>query len=126
VPDPRNLILRSIVPLGAVPEGLRAAVSRALAAHGHQWAEVTLAGTALLPIGRRPQLEPRSVETWIFALSVADLRVGDEIHSGGGVGFAVSVPTMPDGFLPSIGYSALVYESLAGSAPAIDSPTLGT
>jgi hypothetical protein len=114
VTDPRNLILRSIVPLGAVPEGLRNAVSRGLAAHGHHWDEVTLAGTALLPIGQRPQLEPRSLETWIFALSATDLEVGDELHSVGGAGFAVSVPTMPDGFLPSIGYSALVYESLAG------------
>ncbi|MGC9222022.1 MAG: hypothetical protein ACP5H2_11860 [Solirubrobacteraceae bacterium] len=107
------MTLRSIMPVGAVPDRLRRAATRALGAHGRRWEEVTFAGTARLPPGGRIALEPQTDETWILAFHAGPLEVGDEIRATGAAGFMVSVPTMADGLIPAPGYHrALVCDTL--------------
>jgi len=123
---PDRPTLRSIVPLGAVPDQLRGAVARDLESRGRAWTEVTFAGTALLPPGHRSRLQTRTEEIWVFALHAEQLDLGDELHAAGGEGFVVSVARLPDGLIPSVGYRALVYDHLAGASLSSEMPDPST
>lgn len=130
MPDSRAPVLQSMVPLSAVPERLRTAVSRAIAQWGYVWSDVTFAGTAMLPAGARWQL-PGSEDVWVFAITVGPLVIGDEIDSAGGRGSGVSVSAFSGGVIPVVPYQAQVYEFLGrrgggpapGRRPVRDSPT---
>jgi hypothetical protein len=120
MPGSRAPLLQSIVPLSAVPESLRTAVSRAIAKWGYGWSDVTFAGTAMLPAGAHWQL-PGSEEVWVFAITAGPLVIGDEFESAGGRGVGVSVSAFSGGVIPVVPYQAQVYEFLGrrrgGPAP---------
>jgi hypothetical protein len=119
-------VLQSIVPLGAVPERLRAAVATAITKWGYIWSDVTLAGTAMLPAGAHWQL-PGSQDVWVFAITAGPLVIGDELESAGGRGVGVSVSAFSGGYIPVAPYQAQVYEFLGrrGGGPAPESRPLG-
>jgi hypothetical protein len=112
-------LLQSIVPLGAVPERLRTAVSRAVAEWGYAWSDVSFAGTAMRPAGARWRL-PGSEEVWVFAITAGSLVIGEELESAGGRGVGVSVSAFSGGVIPVLPYQAQVYEFLGrhGGGPA--------
>jgi hypothetical protein len=126
MPSTRAPVLQSIVPSSAVPERLRAAVTRAIAKWGYEWDDVTFAGTALLPAGTRWQL-PGSEEVWVFAITVGSLVIGQEVESAGGRGVVVSVSAFSGGVIPVLPYQAQVYEFLGrrGGGPAPPRRPLG-
>lgn len=114
-------ILQSIVPLGAVPERLRTAVSKVLKDWGYGWQQVSFVGTAALPPSEHWRLEPGSEDVWIFAVTSGTLAVGDELESAGGRGVGLAVSAFSGGVIPVIPYQARVYECLGrhggGRAP---------
>lgn len=120
MPGSRAPVLQSIVPLGAVPERLSAAISKGIAEWGYLWSDVTFAGTASLPAGAHWQLSG-SDDVWVFAITVGPLVIGDELESAGGRGVGVSVTAFSGGVIPVVPYQAQVYEVLGrrggGSAP---------
>jgi hypothetical protein len=117
VQDPPIPILTSIVPLRAVPERLRSAVTKVLADWSYTWQDVSFAGTAELGQGK---------EAWVFAVTAGPLAVGDEVESAGGRGAGVAVSAFAGGVIPVTPYQARVYEYLGrrggGPAPARESP----
>lgn len=115
---PRELpaapILTSIVPVGALPGRLRAAVFRVLKEWGYSWEDVTFAGTAVLPPGGW-HLAPGSDEAWVLAITAASLTVGDELDSAGGRGAGIGLSAFSGGVIPvapATPHQALVYEYL--------------
>lgn len=125
--------LQSIVPLGAVPERVRALATAVVEKWGYSWADVTFAGTALLPRGKGWQ--PISEETWVVAISAGPIEVGDELESPRGRTAGVAGSSFSRGVIPAVPYQAHVFESLGrrgdGSAPARTPPpessrTVGT
>ena len=118
--------LQSIVPLGAVPVRLRAAVVRVLRDWGYGWEDVSFAGTAELRAGEHLQLGPAAGEVWVLAITAAPLAVGDELESAGGRGAAVSLSAFSGGVIPVAPYQARVYEYLGprggGDAPGPPPP----
>ncbi len=107
-------ILQSDVPLGAVPERLRSAVARAIAPWGYTWADVSFAGTALLPPGEHTRLGPDSGEVWIFAVTVGTLHIGEELESAGSRSAGVSLSAFSGGVIPVTPFQARVFEYLGG------------
>jgi hypothetical protein len=120
-------MLQSIVPLGAVPGRLRAAVIRVLTDWGYTWEDVSFAGTASLDLDDNRQIRPGSDEIWILAVTAAPLDVGDELESAGGRGAGVSLSAFSGGVIPVTPYQARVYEYLGrrggGDAPDPPSPS---
>jgi hypothetical protein len=111
MPDSGAPVLQSIVPLGAVPDGLRTAVSRAIAKWGYNWNDVTFAGTARLPVREHLQLSS-SEQVWILGITAGQLVIGEELESAGGRGTGVSVSAFSGGVIPAVPYQAQVYEFL--------------
>lgn len=105
-------VLQSVVPLGAVPERLRGGVTRAVAAWGYGWGEVSFAGTALTPPAEHSRLGPTSDEIWIFAITVAVLEIGDELESAGGRAAGLSLSAFSGGVIPVTPFQGRVYEYL--------------
>jgi len=118
--------LQSIVPLGAVPDRLRAAATRLLSDWGYTWRDVTFAGTATLPSGEYWQLAPGADEVWVLAVATAPLTVGDELESAGGRASSVRVSAFSEGVIPVTPHLARVYEYLGrrggGRAPERPEP----
>jgi hypothetical protein len=110
--------LQSIVPLGAVPERVRSLATPVLEKWGYSWADVTFAGTALLPRGKSWQTI--SEETWVVAISAGPIEVGDELESPRGRTAGVAGSSFSRGVIPAIPYQAHVFESLGrrGGGPA--------
>jgi hypothetical protein len=108
------------MPLEAVPERLRLAVSGLLAKWGYRWEDLNFAGTAALAPGGRRRREPGSEEVWVFAVTAAPLSVGDELESAGGRAAGVGVSAFSGGVIPVTPYQARVYEVLGrgGRGPA--------
>jgi hypothetical protein len=102
--------LQSIVPLGAVPERVRALAAPVLEKWGYSWADVTFAGTALLPRGKSWQRI--SEETWVVAISAGPIEVGDELESPRGRTEGVAGSSFSRGVIPAIPYQTHVFESL--------------
>lgn len=127
MPSFRAPVLQSIVPLGAVPERLRTAVSRAISKWDYAWSDVTFAGTAVLPARARWQL-PGSEEVWVLAITAGPLVIGGELESAGGRGVGVSVSAFSGGVIPVAPYQAHVYEFLGrrGGGPTPDRPPAGS
>lgn len=121
-----GLILQSIVPLGAVPARLRAAIARELRGWGYGWEDVTFAGTIALPAGERAPFAPGCAEIWVFAITAGPLAVGDVLEPAGGRGVGVGVSAFYGGVIPATPYQARVYEFLGraggGRAPERPSP----
>lgn len=108
-------ILTSIVPLQAVPERLRHAVSRILSDWTYAWDDVSFAGTAELGHDR---------EIWVFATAAGPLAVGDTLESAGGRAAGIGVSAFSGGVIPVTPYQAQVYEYLGrrGSGPDAEPP----
>jgi hypothetical protein len=102
--------LQSIVPLGAVPERVRALTTQVLEKWGYSWSDVTFAGTALLPRGKSWQTI--SEETWVVAISAGPIEVGDELESPRGRTAGVAGSSFSRGVIPAIPYQTHVFESL--------------
>jgi hypothetical protein len=115
------------MPLEAVPERLRVAVSGLLAKWGYLWEDLNFAGTAALAPGKHWRLEPGSEEVWVFAVTAAPLSVGDELESAGGRAAGVAVSAFSGGVIPVTPYQARVYECLGrggrGRAPERQPPS---
>jgi hypothetical protein len=122
-PEPRALILQSIIPVGAVPERLRLIVTAALAKWGYAWSDVTFAGTASDPADGSRQ--PGAGEIWVIAISAAPILVGDELTSPGGRVTGAQASSFSGGVIPVIPYQALIYESLGrrGGGPPPEHPS---
>lgn len=116
-------ILTSIVPLGAVPERLRAAAAKVLAQWSYSWGDVTFAGTA--EAGHAKEAG-HGKEIWIFAITAGPLAVGDELQSAGGRSAGVGVSAFSGGVIPVTPYQAVIHEYLGrrggGPAPERGSP----
>jgi hypothetical protein len=104
-------ILQAIIPLEAVPERLRLAVSRLVGEWGYSWANITFAGTARVS---RSGWQAGDQEQWVFAISAAPVALGDEIVSGSGRAAGLSVGRFASGVIPATPYQAYVYERLGG------------
>lgn len=115
---PTAAILQSVVPLGAVPERLRAAVGRTVAPWGYAWSDVSFAGTALTPINEHSRLGPASDEVWVFAITVGSLQIGDELESAGSRAAGLSLSAFSGGVIPVTPFQARVYEYLGGHGGA--------
>lgn len=104
-------ILTSIVPLRAVPDRLRAAVSKVLEDWSYMWDDISFAGTA--------ELGP-SKEIWVFAITAGPLAVGDELDSAGGRGAGIGLSAFSGGVIPVTPYQARVHEYLGrrGGGPS--------
>lgn len=101
-----------MVPLGAVPERLRAAVARILSDWGYSWDDLTFAGTATLPPGAHWGLESGAEEVWVLAVTVGPLSVGDVLESAGGRGAGIGLSAFSGGVIPVTPYQARLYECL--------------
>jgi hypothetical protein len=112
--------LQSVVPLGAVPDRLRAAVAKTIEPWGYGWADISFAGTALTPLAQHSRLGPASDEVWIFAVTTGELEIGDELQSAGSRGAGVSLSAFSGGVIPVTPFQARVYEYIGrhgGPAP---------
>ncbi|HUY59382.1 MAG TPA: hypothetical protein VMV16_06695 [Solirubrobacteraceae bacterium] len=105
------------MPLEAVPERLRAAVSGVLAKWGYVWEDVNFAGTAILAASEHWRLEPGSEEVWVFAVTAGQLSVGDQLELAGGRAAGVGVSAFSGGVIPVTPYQARVYECLGRGGP---------
>jgi hypothetical protein len=116
-------VLQAIIPLEAVPESLRFAVTRLVGEWGYSWADVTFAGTARVP-HRGRKLDDQ--DQWVLAITAGPLQIGDELASGGGHAAGVGVSRFSGGVIPTTPYQAYVYERLGaqgrGPAPEHQSP----
>lgn len=117
--SPASPILQSVVPLGAVPERLRAAVARTVTSWGYSWGEVSFAGTALTPPAEHSRLGPASDEVWVFAITAAALEIGDQLDSAGSRTAGVSLSAFSGGVIPVTPFQARVYEYLGGRGGAV-------
>ena len=111
MPDTTSPILQAIIPLEAVPERLRLAVSRLVGEWGYSWASVTFAGTARVS---RSGWQADDQEQWVFAISAESIALGDEVVSGSGRAAGLSVGRFASGVIPATPYQAYVYERLGG------------
>jgi hypothetical protein len=116
-------MLQSVVPLGAVPDRLRAAVAKAIEPWGYGWPDISFAGTALTPPAQHSRLGPASDEVWVFAVSTGELEIGDELESAGSRAAGVSLSAFSGGVIPVTPFQARVYEYIGRrGGPAAPQP----
>jgi hypothetical protein len=109
-----ELVLQSVVPLGAVPGRLRSAVGGVLEPWGYSWGEVSFAGTAALPAAEHRGLSLGPDEIWVFAVTTGSLSLGDQLESAGSRAAGVSLSAFSGGVIPVTPFQARVYEYLGG------------
>lgn len=124
---PARPVLQSVVPLGAVPGRLQAAVAKAIEPWGYTWADISFSGTALLPPQEHSRLGPGSDEVWVFAVTVGSLQIGDQLEAAGSRAAGLSLSAFSGGVIPVTPFQARVFEYLGGhgggSSPAEPSPS---
>ena len=111
---PTAAVLQSVVPLGAVPDRLRAAVAKAIAPWGYTWSDISFAGTALTPPHEHSRLGPALDEVWVFAVTAGSLQIGDELESAGSRAAGLSLSAFSGGVIPVTPFQGRVYEYLGG------------
>jgi hypothetical protein len=109
-----ELVLQSVMPLGAVPGRLRSAVAGVLEPWGYSWGEVSFAGTAALPAALHRGLSLGPDEVWVFAVTTGSLALGDRLESAGSRAAGVSLSAFSGGVIPVTPFQARVYEYLGG------------
>ena len=109
-----QLVLQSVVPLGAVPGRLRSAVAGVLEPWGYGWGDVSFAGTAALPAAEHRGLSLGPDEIWVFAVTTGSLALGDQLESAGSRAAGVSLSAFSGGVIPVTPFQARVYEYLGG------------
>ncbi len=119
-------MLRSIVPLGAVPREVRSAVAPVLKSWGYQWADVALAGTVALP--SEGTWHADNLEAWVIAVRADAVSVNEKFEVGDGRVAGVQASGRLAGVMPAIPYPVQVYESLrrpAGGGESRPTPPSG-
>lgn len=107
-------VLQSVVPLGAVPDRLRAAVVRTVQPWGYGWSDISFAGTAALPAAEHRGLSLGPGEIWVFAVTTGPLSLGDQLASEGSRSAGISLSAFSGGVIPVTPFQARVYEYLGG------------
>ncbi len=110
--------LLSIVPLGAVPQEVRAAVAPVLKSWGYHWADIALAGTVALP--SEGSWHADDLEAWVIAVRADAISVGERFEAGDGRLAGVQASGRLVGVMPATPYPVQVFESLRRPAGGDD------
>ncbi|HEX3617277.1 MAG TPA: hypothetical protein VHU61_12110 [Solirubrobacteraceae bacterium] len=119
---PAELVLQSVVPLGAVPGRLRSAVAGVLEPWGYSWGEISFAGTAAQPAAAHRGLSLGPDQIWVFAVTTGSLALGDRLESAGSRAAGISLSAFSGGVIPVTPFQARVYEYLGGHGGDQPSP----
>jgi hypothetical protein len=111
---PAELVLQSVVPLGAVPGRLRTAVAGVLDPWGYSWGDISFTGTAAQSGAEHRGLSLGPDEIWVFAVTAGSLRLGDRLESAGSRAAGISLSAFSGGVIPVTPFQGRVFEYLGG------------